>query len=410
VVIGKLIGSARAQRCQLGAQMPDDLFSSMRGALRAAVTAPSANKMQVASVRQRLFHDLVDGHLNPSSSSWLSVTLPSLQTAAMTSGLLTTMLPWDADLSAPPDIEWTRPIIANSLARYSAKRAESEAPEAESVNQDESEAPLAESVDDDESEAPTAAPDQSPVSVFPLDFECAMAGSAAANPRVWLYPMAGTTSAVPQLELQQDDGRLLLRLPVASIERAASIVDFARFIGAEVSVTLARREPSEISPGEPDESWQGLSWGIEVTTDLPALVIAGDKLIPGRLVHVHGDEPCVADSSIDIVMEQSPGTPVTGFVLLADNSLAERVTVLSVQSKQNTHEQLRSSRSVTLVDVTGDGQADLTFQSVRYEVRANTQDGDARWTTGPWSWVGVASSERDDAPYDRVTYPGCEKR
>jgi hypothetical protein len=334
--------------------------------------------------------------------------------------LFTTMLPWDADLSAPPDIEWTRSIIAQGLTNYSAKRVESNVPAPASVDHTESAATTSMSVDQAvadtaasatasvaESNAPQAeTKDQSAVHVFP----CASPDSAVANPRAWVYPMAGTTSAVPQVELQQDNGRLLLKLPIASVERAASIADFARFIGAEVSVSLAGRKTTEASPGEPDEDWPGLSWGIEVTTDLPALVIAGDRLVPGRLVHAHGDDPCVADTSIDILVDHSPDAPVTGFVLLADKSLAERIKVLSVQSKQKTHDELRSSHTLTLVDVTGDRQAHLTFESVRYEVHAGTQNGEVRWTTGPWSWVGVAFSETHDTPYDRVTYPGCERR
>jgi hypothetical protein len=138
-------------------------------------------------------------------------------------------------------------------------------------------------------------------------------------------------------------------------------------------------------------------------------VIAGDKVVPGRLVHAHGDDPCVADSSIDILMDHSPDAPVTGFVLLADNALAERVTVLGVEAKQKAHDDLHSLRVITRVDVTGDRQADVTFQAVRYEVPGDVRNGDVSWVPASSSWVGVAWSAREDTPYDRVTYPGCER-
>jgi hypothetical protein len=410
-----------AQRCQFNGDVPEDLLRSTMAAWSVAVNSPSASKAQIARTRQRLFQVLVDAQLNATASGWLSSTLPNLQSEAASSGLLTTMLPWDAEFSASPDIGWTRPIVAQAVAHYSRKRAESpeagsnapaDGPSDSEVPQGESGAPQGES-DAEEVESAEPAPESvsgNATKVFPIDIECSTAGAPAENPGVWLYPMAGTTLGVPQIEMKQADGRLLVKLPLASIERAASIVDFARFIGAEVSVALAHRETTEITLPEPDGPLEGLSWGIEVTTDLPVLVVAGDKLIPGRLVHAHGDEPCVSESSVDILMEHSPEAPVTGLVLLANTDLAERVTVLSVESTQKTHDLLRSSRTVTLLDVTADRQADLTFQSVRYEVGTGTQNDDAHWTAGPWSWVGVASAKSADTPFDRVTYPGCERR
>jgi hypothetical protein len=423
----QIVNFTVAQRCQFGGKIPDNLISSTTAAWSEAVNSTSASKAQIARTRQRLFQAFVDAHFDAYASSWLSITLPNLQSDAASSGLLTTMLPWDVELSASPDIGWTRPIVAQVVTRYSTKRAESlradsHTPAAESRPADshtrdvgsrpaDSPAPAGESAGEEaeSDEPPAESVTQHGSHVFPIDIECSMAGTPAEIPGAWLYPMAGTTSGVPQLEMEQADGRLLVKLPLASIERAASIVDFARFIGADVSVTLAHREASEIAPGEPDQPWEGLSWGIEVTTDLPALVIAGDKLIHGRLVGAHGDDPCVSESSIDILMEHSPEAPITGLVLLANNDLAERVAVLSVKSTQSTHDVLRSSRTVTLVDVTGDRQADLSFESVRYEVRAGAQNDDAHWIAGPWSWVGVASSQSADAPFDRVTYPGCPR-
>ena len=295
-----------------------------------------------------------------------------------------------ADWRAPPDLSWMRPHAARQVAAWSFKGATSA-----SQRQ-----PLSDA-------AMTSTPR---LRIFPIGLTCEhLAEPARFEADDWIYPRIVAGSAAPASIATQGEDTVVSFEPV-SLSRAAGVVDFARFVGAPVSVELRRSaEDEEIYRTMSSRGVRKPPWSIVVTTDLPAFILQEGKLIPGRLVRANGGDVCrSAAPGFEVVTGEKLTGSVDGLILSANAGNDTKMVVLGVTPGDDTRNNIRRLRRTTQLDLDADGQADLSFELTRFQWQKYEEN--APWNETPSYRARVLVSDGDaKGEADTVSYVNCER-
>jgi hypothetical protein len=295
-----------------------------------------------------------------------------------------------ADWRAPPDLSWMRPLVAREVAAWSFEGATSANPRQ----------PL--------NDAVTGSTPR--LRIFPIGLSCEhLEEPARFEAKDWIYPRIVAGSAAPPSIRTQGENTVVSFEPV-SLSRAAGVVDYARFIGAPVSVELTRSaSDEEIYPTMPSRGERKPPWSIVVTTDLPALILQEGKLIPGRLVRATGGDVCRSSApGFEVVTKEMLTGIVEGLILSANASNDSRMVVLGVVPGDDIRNNIRRLRRITKLDLDADGQADLSFELNRFQWQK--YEANASWNDTP-SYRGrvLVSEGGAQGEADTVSYVNCER-
>lgn len=388
----------RTPNCPDDNSLGQDIESIRKGATSALEAALTENK-ETDTARTMLFQRAaaaLDPAINPSLSRAIS-RFDAINTG---SGLLTMLEPRSFFAL---DLRWTMPIVDQRLGRYT-------------VTTDQ----MARSSQSSHSSEHTT---ECTKCIHVFSVPCDWNRGATADSGKWIYLVAGTTSAMPQTVTKTDDkvNHYSIKLTMLDAQRAARIVDFARYTGMAVNVSLALRKSMQltkttlssnaVSTVSGEQAWRGLSWGIDATMNVPAVIIAGEETLPAALVHVRGDDICLNDTGMELTVDHAPAAPVTGIVLMNNSSLASLITVSNTGTTVTTHDNLRVFHTITKLELAVSNPPDARIESARFETEPHKDDqGNVAWTQGPWSWVNTETRDENDqySLYDQAKYSSCD--
>jgi hypothetical protein len=187
-----------------------------------------------------------------------------------------------------------------------------------------------------------------------------------------------------------------------------ALYEFAKLLGEPAEIKF---EPGKLDVAVPLPPTIDFDLGhafflARVTTDLRAVVVTRDKLIPARLIAAVSGDMCDDQSGFDFVLEEKPTSAALGAFILPPKFPRDKAVLTNDDRPTKENGGLRVSRAGVRVDLDGDGTNELGFKAIGIEYAA--EESAETWIAGPWYRATVEAIGEPTWAIELVSSKHCE--